>query len=159
LKGGNFSAEEASKAFFLGANGALSDTLDNQEDIERLKNILGRAEPETKDKKTRSFPVEPWNRVGMLIANFSDPLISADVKTISATGLSFIPLTPLPEKALTEGKILNECSLRAGSAILSPTCRVSGSGKTISLEFTSFPEDERRIFDQYLEEFQTQDAS
>ncbi|MDR0494736.1 MAG: PilZ domain-containing protein [Treponema sp.] len=159
LKGGNFGAEEASKAFFLGANGALSDTLDNQEDIERLKNILGRAAPETEGKKNLFFPVEPWNRIGLLIANFSGLLINTDVKTISASGLSFVSLNPLPSNAVKMNKTLSECSLRVGGAILSPTCRVSGVGKTISLEFASFPEDERRVFDQYLEEFQTQEAN
>jgi DNA-binding response OmpR family regulator len=162
LKGNSFNNEEASKAFFLGANGVLADTLDNREDIGRLKNILGRQEPD--GAKSRSFPVEPWNRTGLLIAHFSGRLISADVKTISAQGLSFSPLNPLPPKAAKLNKELPECSLRAGDAILSPVCRIAGShtngkGKIISLEFVSFPEGERRVFDQYLEELQAQAAS
>jgi DNA-binding response OmpR family regulator len=156
LRGVNFSAEETSKAFFLGANGVLSDTLDNQEDIKRLKNILGKANG---DQKNRCFTVEPWNRIGLLITNFSGQLISADVKTISAQGLSFSPLNPLSAKPFKVNKELSECSLRAGEAILSPTCRVSDAGKIISLEFVSFPEGEQHIFDRYLEELQAQEAS
>jgi hypothetical protein len=156
LRNGNFSAEETSKAFFLGANGVLADTLDNQEDIKQLKNILDRME--YKNPKIRYFTVEPWNRIGFLIANSSGALIAADVKTISAQGLSFTLLDPLPAKPFKVNKELSECSLRAGDAILSPTCRVSGAGKIISLEFTSFPEGEQYIFDRYLEELQTQEA-
>jgi DNA-binding response OmpR family regulator len=159
LKGKNFNTEETSKAFFLGANGVLSDTLDNPEDIKQLKTILRHpAHNAHGDQKDRRFTVEPWNRVGLLITDSSGELISADVKTISAGGLSFSPLDPLPAKPFKVNKELSECSLRAGDAILSPTCRVSGAGKIISLEFVSFPDGEQCIFDRYLEEFQAQEA-
>jgi hypothetical protein len=163
LKGTNFNTEEASKAFFLGVNGIFSDTLDNQDDINRLREILshaggraiGHAEPAHEGRNNRHFFVEPWHRIGLLIANFSGKsILIADVEIISANGLSFSPASPLPGKALTLNKILRECSLRAGDALLSPVCRVNGINKTISLEFISFPDDERRIFDRYLEEFQ-----
>jgi DNA-binding response OmpR family regulator len=156
LRNGNFSAEDTSKAFFLGANGVLADTLDNPEDIKQLKTILSC--PAHEGQKNRCFTVEPWNRIGLLIANFPGELISTDVKTISAQGLSFSPLNPLPARPFKVNKELSECSLRAGEAILSPTCRVSGAGKIISLEFVSFPEGEQCIFDRYLEEFQAQEA-
>jgi len=150
LKGDSFSAEETSKAFFLGVNGVISDTLEREEEIYRLKNILGSPAPENVHKQ--EFFVEPWHRIGLLIAGLSDSsFVMGDVKTISANGLSFVPETP-PVKTVTPGKELRECSLRAGDAILSPVCTVTGAEKNISLEFVSFPGTERRTLSRYLEE-------
>jgi len=152
LKGGRFSAEEMSKVFFLGANGVASDTLEAQEDIDCLRNILGRSPPAPQEQKRRFF-VEPWHRVGLLMGDLSDSsFIIGDVKIISAGGLSFSTEQPLPPKAVTLNRELKECSLRVGDAILSPVCRITGEEKDIPLEFVSFPDDERRVLDSYLEE-------
>jgi len=160
LKGTNFNTEETSKAFFLGVNGIFDDMLESQDDINRLREILGRPEPAREQQsQDRCFFVEPWHRIGLLIAILSSKsILIADVKTISAGGLSFSTASPLPPQAVTLNKELPLCSLRAGDAILSPVCRVSGVDKTISLEFVSFPGDERSVFDQYLEKFQLQEA-
>jgi hypothetical protein len=148
LKGENFSAEETSKAFFLGVNGVISDTLEREEEVYLLKNILGRTAPEQKHQ----FFVEPWNRIGLLIADLSgESFVIGDVKTISSNGLTFIPEHP-PVKTVTPGKELRECSLRVGDAILSPVCHITGTGKPIPLEFASFPGDEQKTFNRYLEE-------
>ena len=149
LKGGNFSAEETSKAFYLGVNGIVADML-VQEDIDRLKNIFGRSVP---SKQEQQFFVEPWHRVGLLMADLSDSsFIIGDVKTISANGLSFSSEQPLPPNAVTLNKELKECSLRVGDAILSPVCRITGVEKDIPLEFVSFPDDEQHTLTRYLEE-------
>jgi hypothetical protein len=154
LKGTNFNTEETSKAFFLGVNGIIPDALDNQEDIGLLHTILGTA---TLDTDHRNFFVEPWHRIGLLIANlFGKSIFTADVKTISTRGLSFSIGNSTPAKAVKLEKELNECSLRAGNAILSPVCRVTGTGKQISLEFISFPPSEREILDYYLRELHSQ---
>ena len=150
LKGGSFSAEETSKAFYLGVNGIVTDTLEHHEDIDRLKNIFGRPVPSTQEQQ---FFVEPWHRVGLLIADLSDrSFIIGDVKIISANGLSFSSEQPLPPNAVTVNKELKECSLRVGDAILSPVCRITGAEKDIPLEFVSFPDDEQRVLNSYLEE-------
>ena len=160
LKGTNFNTEETSKALFLGVNGILDDMLEDQDDINRLRELLDCPAPSYGEaSSSRHFSVEPWHRVGLLIAGFSGKsIVVADVKTISADGLSFYPTRPLPPQAVTLNKELPLCSLRAGDAILSPVCRISGVDKTISLEFVSFPGDERRVFDQYLEELYLQEA-
>ena len=150
LRGGRFSAEETSKVFFLGANGVASDTLEAQEDIDCLRNILGRSLQAHQEQKHR-FYVEPWHHIGLLLGDLAESFIIGDVKTISADGLSFSTERPLPPKAVTLNKELKECSLRVGDAILSPVCRIAGAEKTIPLEFVSFPGDERRVLDNYLE--------
>jgi hypothetical protein len=154
LKGSNFNNEETSKAFFLGVNGIIPDMLDNQEDIGVLHTILGNSSPNTEHRK---FFVEPWHRVGLLIANFLDKaILNADVKTISTSGLSFSAGNSIPAKAARVEKELTECSLRIGKAILSPVCRITGTGKHIALEFVSFPPAEREILDYYLRELHAQ---
>ena len=150
LKGDSFSAEETSKAFFLGVNGVISETLEREEEIYRLENILGSSVSEKKQKQ--QFFAEPWHRIGLLIADLSGrSFVIGDVKTISSNGLSFIPEAP-PIQTVQLNKELKECSLRVGDAILSPVCRVTGTEKNISLEFTSFPADEQQTLDRYLEE-------
>ena len=148
LKGESFSAEETSKAFFMGVNGVISDTLEREEEIYRLKSILGSPVPGQKQQ----FFVEPWNHIALLVAGLVDrSLVIGDVKTISSNGLSFIPEAP-SVKTVQLNKELTECSLRAGEAILSPVCRITGTEKKISLEFVSFPDDEQQTLDRYLEE-------
>jgi len=151
LKGGAFSAEETSKAFFLGVNGVITDTLERQEEVHRMKNILGRPLPEKEQK--HQFIVEPWHRIGLIIADLAgSAIITGNIITISAEGLSFAPDHPLPAQAAAVHKELKECSLRIGDAILSPICRITGIEKNIPLEFVSFPNDEQRTLERYLEE-------
>jgi len=157
LKGGHFSTEETSKAFFLGVNGIISETLEHQEDIDRLRTTLGCPVSSTQEQE---FFVEPWHRVGLLIADLSDnSYIIGDVKTISANGLSFSSEQPLPPNAVKLNKELKECSLRIGNAIFSPICRITGTEEDIPLEFVSFPNDEQRTLNHCLEETFSQNTS
>lgn len=156
LKGGGFSTEETSKAFFLGVSGVLNCALEHQEDINCLRNILGRTA--AADEQEHRFFVEPWHRTGLLIAGIAQSFIMGDVKSISANGLSFVPAHPIPARTVKLNQELSECSLRIGEAIISPRCRVIETGKTISLEFISFPYGEQGILDRYLEESFAQES-
>ena len=168
LKGAGFSTEETSKALFLGANEVLDDTLDKPESLDRLLNILSRKVPLDERRKHNRFFVEPWDRVGFLVASTKGDtkdksIITGNVKTISARGLSFLPDESTYSEGIALCGELNECSLRVGDAILSPVCRVvrtegqprtagpaSDTNCVLSLEFMSLPKDEQRILDQYL---------
>ena len=159
LKGESFSTEETSKAFFLGVNGVINDTLEREEEIYRLKNILGSPVPVPAPEQKQQFFAEPWHRIGLLIADLSDKsFVIGAVKTISSNGLSFIPEHP-PVKTVQLDKELKECSLRVGDAILSPVCRIMSTEKNISLEFISFPDDEQHTLNRYLEESFSQNTS
>jgi hypothetical protein len=152
LKGDRFNAEETSKAFFLGVNGVITETLQRQEEVHHLKTILDRSAPPSQEQKPWFF-VEPWHRIGLLIADIAgNAIITGNVITISTEGLSFSPDHPLPIQAVMLNKELKECSLRIGDAILSPVCRITGIEKNIPLEFVSFPNDEQRILERYLKE-------
>jgi len=154
LKNSTFSTEETSKAFFLGVSGVLDDALENLEKLDRLQNILGRYVPVNEKRQYHRYIVEPWHRVGFLVANFlGKSIVTGNVHNISAGGLSFTPGNfefPGDESLNAE---FAECSLRVGNAILSPTCRLVRTGKMASMKFTSFPKGEKRVLEQYLDEF------
>jgi len=154
LKGGTFSTEETSKAFFLGVNGVLDDALETPAKLDRLQNILGRYVPVNEKRKHHRYLVEPWHRVGFLIANSSDrDIVSGVVQNISAGGLSFLPANLRSLESDAVDTEFRECSLRVGDSILSPVCRLVRTGKIVSMEFMSFPKGEQRVLEQYLEEF------
>jgi len=149
-----FSTGATSEAFYLGVNGIVSDELDKPEELDRLQEILSSYMPVNENRKHRRFIVEPWNHIGFLMANpAGKSIISGVVKTISTGGLSFLPDASMPPEGIAQNSELKECSLRIGDAILSPVCRIIRAGKTLSMEFVSFPKDQQRILDQYLEEF------
>jgi hypothetical protein len=156
LKGPNFSTEEASKAFFLGVSGVVNDALNMPEEIDRLQNILSRYVPVHEKRKHYRFFVEPWNRIGFIAAvptAGGRSIVTGDVKTISAGGLSFLHDESMPPDGIVQNTELPECSLRIGDAILSPHCRVIRAGKTLSLEFISLPADHRKMLDRFLDEY------
>ena len=154
LKGKSFSDGETSEAFFLGVSGIVDDALDKPEELDRLQNILSCYVPINDKRKYRRFFVEHWKRVGFLMANVTGKsIITGNVITISANGLSFVPDKSMPTENIAVNSELRECSLRIGDAIISPVCRIVRVGKTLSMEFISFPNDEQRILNQYLEDF------
>ena len=154
LKGGNFSTEEMTSAYFLGASGIIDDSLNSPAEISRLKNILSHYAPLEEKRKHRRFHMEPWHRAGILAINRREKsLITGDVENISSGGLTFIPANcaaPMGEASLNDE--FNECSLRLGDSILSPVCRLVRSGEKPAVEFASFPDNEQRIFDQFLQQ-------
>jgi hypothetical protein len=79
-------------------------------------------------------------------------MINGVVKTISSSGISFVPEDAAAAESLVEGQELSECSLRTGDTILSPICRVVRVGPEISMEFLFLPNDEQNQLDAYLEE-------
>jgi len=154
LKNSTFGTEETSKAFFLGVSGVLDDALEDLEKLDRFQNILGRYVPVHEKRKHHRHIVEPWHRVGLLLANFSGkPIVTGTIHNISAGGLSFSPANAEPPGDAELNRVFAECSLRIGDAILSPVCSLVRTGKMVSLKFASFPKGEKRILEQYLEGF------
>jgi hypothetical protein len=152
LRGENFPTEEASKASFLGVSGIVMEDLNNPSEADRLQAILGRYIPVDERRRARRFHTEPWQKFGMVFARPCDKaLVTGTVKNISVAGMSFLPDIPSLMKDITLNTELGECSLRAGGAILSPNCRLTGTGRIASIEFMSFPEGEQNILNKYLE--------
>jgi hypothetical protein len=151
LQGETLPPEISTQAVYLGVNGIVDETL-NTSELDRLQSILSRYIPVNEKRRARRFPAADWNRFGLLLENPIDKtLISGEVKTISHTGVSFVPKDPAMMKDITLNTVLNGCSLRAGETILSPICCMVRPGFPVSLEFISFPPDEYKLLQEYLE--------
>jgi len=156
LKGGNFSTEEMTSAYFLGVSGIIDDSLNNPAEISRLKNILSHyaplgAPPLEEKRKHRRFHIEPWHRASILAVNRRErSLVTGDVENISSGGLVFVPASSAPMGEASLNDQFDECSLRLGDSILSPVCRMVRSGEKSALEFVSFPGSEARVIEHFL---------
>jgi hypothetical protein len=156
LKGGNFSTEEMTSAYFLGVSGIIDDSLNSPAELSRLKNILSHYAPLEEKRKHRRFHIEPWHRSCILAINRRErSLVAGDVENISSGGLAFIPADSEPMGDASLNDEFNECSLRIGESILSPVCRLVRAGEKPAMEFVSFPEDEQRIFDHFIHQLAT----
>jgi hypothetical protein len=110
-------------------------------------------------RKSHRFYTEAGNHFGFIMLNpVNQVIIPGEVKSISATGISFSPVNSSMTKDITLNMELPENSLRAGDTILSPVCRLARTGRIISLEFVSFPHDERKILEEYLEALPLREA-
>jgi DNA-binding response OmpR family regulator len=153
LKGEQFSPEENSQALFLGVSGIITEALENPEELDRLREILGRHIPGDENRKPRLFHAKGRKRFGLLIAApGGKTIISGKVTAVTAAGLSFLPANPALFSGISLNTELSECSLRAGDAILSPVCRLVRRAPGIILEFVSFPKNEGKTLKKYLEE-------
>ncbi|MDR0451299.1 MAG: PilZ domain-containing protein [Treponema sp.] len=153
LKGQDFPLEESSQAFFIGVSGLVDEVLESS-DLERLQTIISRYIPVEDRRKARRFFVDDQKNFGVLVSNPLDKtLIPGDIKTISFTGFSFLPVYSASMKDFSLFMEFSGCSLRVGDRILSPVCRLVRTGRIIAMEFVSFPPGEQDFFKKYLEEF------
>jgi methylmalonyl-CoA mutase cobalamin-binding subunit len=153
MKGGNFSMEEMTSAYFLGVSGVIDDSLNSPAEINRLKNILSHYAPLEEKRKHRRFHVEPWNRACILAVNRRErSLVTGDIENISSGGMAFVPINSPPITNAVLNDQFGECSLRLGDSILSPVCRLVRAGEKPALEFVSFPEGEQRLFERFIQQ-------
>jgi hypothetical protein len=158
LKGEKFPMEETNKALHLEVNGIVLESLKDSMEIDQIQSILARYVPVDDKRKNRRFRTESWARMGFMFSNpVDEKIITGTVKTVSNTGLSFEPDHPVLIKDLKMDAEIPGCSFRAGSAILSPACALRRTGKIISLEFLSFPGDEKETLEAYLEDLPLQE--
>ncbi|GHU08011.1 hypothetical protein FACS1894151_03230 [Spirochaetia bacterium] len=152
LKGERFQLEEASKAFYIGVTGIVSEELEDPKELERLQSLLSRYLQIEDKRKSRRFHVEERNRFGFCMVHpDTKSLLTGTVKTISSTGVSFHPDNSKAIEAIPEGQEISECSLRVGSDIIDPICRMIRRGAETSLEFIFLSHLEQIILDDYLE--------
>jgi len=158
LKGEKFPVEEASKASFLGVSGIVAETLEEPAEVARLQGILSRYMPVDEKRRSQRFHTEPWQRFGFVFISPNDnALVTGGIKDISSGGLSFLPDNSSLLQNMALHTELEECSLRAGDSILSPTCRLTRTGRIISLAFLSLPDGEQETLNKYIESLPLQE--
>jgi hypothetical protein len=152
LKGPNFSLEDASKAFFLGVSGIVSEDLTRPSEVDQLQRLLSRYIQLEEKRSANRFHIEDPGKAGIAAINPVDrSMITGAVKTISASGISFQPEELLSLDSLTENMELSECSLRVGEDFITPICRVVRTSPDMSLEFMFLPDVDRIVLDNFLE--------
>jgi hypothetical protein len=153
LKGMNFPEEEAGKAAYLGVNGIVLESLKDSAEVDQIQNILARYVSVEDKRKNRRYRAESWTRLGFMFSSpLDEKIITGTVKTVSSTGISFEPDHPALVKDLKNDTEIPGCSLKAGDAILSPSCVLRRTGKILSLEFASFSGKDREKLESYLED-------
>jgi hypothetical protein len=152
LKGPNFSLEDASKAFYLGVSGIVSEDLTRPSEVDQLQRLLSRYLQLEEKRKTNRYHVEGSREAGVCVVNpVNRALLNGQVKTLSASGISFDPDGTFGLDLLEENIELSECSLRIGEDFITPICRVVRTDPDISLEFIFLYDVDRILLDNYLE--------
>jgi DNA-binding response OmpR family regulator len=152
LKGPNFSLEDASKAFFLGVSGIVSEDLTRPSEVDQLQRLLSRYVQLEEKRSANRFHIEDAKQVGICMVNpVNRSMITGPVKTISASGISLQPEGALTLDTLQENMELAECTLRIGEDFITPICRVVRTKPDMSMEFIFLPDVDRILLDNYLE--------
>jgi hypothetical protein len=152
LKGDDFSLEEASKAFFIGVSGIVSENIKLFNEKDRLQSLLSRYIEVEDKRKAKRYHAEAWTRFAFCLTNpLNKRIITGTVKTLSGTGIGFVPHDPSLIENILENEELSECSLRVGDHILSPIARVVRKEPVLSLEFIFLSGEDQIILDSYLE--------
>ena len=160
LRGENFPVEESTKASFLGVSGIVKEPLDDPQEIEDLKVMLGHDMPADDRRQSRRLSAELGQKFSFVFAHPNDKtLVTGKIKNISLGGLSFLPDNPSQMRDIILNMELKECSLRVGDALLSPICRLARTSRIVSLMFVSFPGDEQKIINEYMESIPKEELS
>jgi DNA-binding response OmpR family regulator len=158
LAGPNFSLDDASQAFYLGADGIVSEDLRPSE-IGQLRRLLSRHLHLEDKQKNAPRHVEGSGEMGVCVVNPVDrSLVTGPVKTLSASEISFQPDPAAAGNTLEEGMELSECSIRIGNDFITPICRVARTAPDLSVEFIFFPGVDRMLLDNYLEKLRAKQA-
>jgi hypothetical protein len=153
LYGTFFPDKERKKAKFLKVDCLLNEAHLDKRSLNRLREAL-RPYISTVDW-VNHLAVRPKNskKLAMIITNpLTGALINGKVTKISQYGVVFIPEQPRLAKNLTVMTELYGCSLRAGSTIIAPVCRVICNEESLTLEFAALKPHEKRILHKFLKE-------
>jgi hypothetical protein len=151
LKEDTFPEEEANKALTLKVNCFDQDSLNNPSETEKIRALFTSQKLAGNGQKVNQNHKEPPNCFAFVFSKPADEkMITGTVKAASFTGLSFEPSHPVLTENLEPGTKLPNCSFRAGTEILSPSCILRKNGNVIGLDFISFPQGEKEKLDNYL---------
>jgi hypothetical protein len=152
LKGPNFSLEDASKAFYLGVSGIVSEDLTRPSEVDQLQRLLSRYLQLEEKRSAQRFHIGDAGKAGLAAINpITRSMITGKIMTLSASGLSFQPEDTCNLNGLEVNIELSECSLRIGDDFITPICRVARTKPDMSMEFIFLPEVDRILLDNYLE--------
>jgi hypothetical protein len=131
-----FSADDADKAVHIGVQAIVGETFASGEDEKQLFELLSRYRhiggEEAADGGISGVTGE--KAVFLFTNPSSDTIITGSVEKLGTAQIRFKPDAPSMTADLAVGDLLDQCSLKLGTAILSPRCRVSKNAYLLVLD-------------------------
>jgi hypothetical protein len=136
LKAQELTEEEAEKAQHLAVNALVSENLENDAELARLKSVVGRYK-KLDDGRTeeRYVPHGPDDIHFAFTHPRSLQVITGTVLDISSTGLRFTPNHSVGTGDVQPGRRIDDCSLQLGDEITRVDCTVVRIGDDWALRF------------------------
>ncbi|MDR1362987.1 MAG: PilZ domain-containing protein [Spirochaetaceae bacterium] len=151
LYGPLFSDKERRKAKLLNVDCLLNEAHLDKRSLDCLRETL---RPHISAVEwVNHLAVRPKNSkdMAMIITNpLTGALITGKVIKISQDGVVFMPEQSRLTRNLALMTELPGCSLRAGSAILAPVCRIIRNEESLTLEFAALTAREKQILRKFL---------
>ncbi|MFP4483983.1 MAG: PilZ domain-containing protein [Spirochaetaceae bacterium] len=136
LDGQNLSEEEAEKAQHLQVNALVSEALDDNAELDRLKEVVSRYKKLDEGRtEHRYVPHGPDDIHFAFTHPTTFQIVTGTVVDVSSTGLRFVPENPHALGEIAQGRRLEDCSLQLGDEIVTVTCTVVRPGKELGLRF------------------------
>jgi hypothetical protein len=76
--------------------------------------------------------------------------IAGRLETVSVSGFSFAPDSPVLVSDLEPGSEIEDCSLRAGDRIISLSCTLVRVDRVLGLAISAIDGEDRRYYEAYL---------
>lgn len=152
LIGAELPFEEAAKAIHLGANGILSEQLDDRRTLSRLEYLIKRYKTIQESRREARVVPDEEDRFAFALSHPDNlHLVTGEIVDISQGGLSFRPDVPQITADLFDGTDLPFCTLRIGDDVLSVRAAIVRNGPVLGLRFVSFPNGSEKALAQYFE--------
>ncbi|MDR2659128.1 MAG: PilZ domain-containing protein [Spirochaetaceae bacterium] len=153
LYGQFFSDKERKKAKILRVNCLLNEARLDRRSLNQLRETLRPYISAVEWVTHLAVRPKDSKKLTMIITNpLTGALVPGKVIKISQDGVVFMPEHPRLTKNLALMTELPGCSLRAGSTILAPVCRVIRNEESVTLEFTLFKPHEKQKLRKFLSE-------
>ncbi|GMO27514.1 MAG: hypothetical protein Ta2B_08200 [Termitinemataceae bacterium] len=153
LHGDHLAEKEAEKARHLNVNCLMNvEKIESKESLDSLRRVLQSTIPAQHWlKNVENSRIKPKHLSMIITHPHTGVLISGKIKKITSFGAVFVADYLELTRNFELSTVLNGCSLRAGNAILSPSCKIiSIDDDAISFEFISFTENEKKILENFL---------
>lgn len=145
-----FTADDADKAVYIGVQAIISENLTASNDTHQLLEVFSRYKHIGPDDQTFVYDRIEERAVFMFTNPLNDTIITGKVDGLSMKELRFKPDAPSATTDLSDGEVLNQCSLKLGSAILSPECRIKKNSNLMIFEFVNLNENETKVLKAFI---------
>jgi hypothetical protein len=146
-----FNEKEHEKAKFLEVDCLLPENETDLASFESLRKVLLQISPANAWLSGAESCRATQKQLAMIITNpLNGTLIPGKINKITSFGAIFTASHPELTKNLADNTELPACSLRAGGSILSPVCKIIDNSESLSLEFVSFPANEKNSLEKFL---------